>query len=655
MAAFSPTSHRLNSLLCCATAGVTAAICEALRALTQSNPAAPAYVLWCAMLMVGASVALGIPAAVGRASAGFALVAWLSLAATLVHGWQAAIAFATVALALGFLGRRELPSALTLAVGISALFEISAGHADRLGGLVGAGLIPRQHADMVQHAGTFGLLGITFLWLSGLSILRASPRATALVLLCLGAAVSARDFARGGRDLEVPRSAHAAVEPVVAGPSVLLLVLDTVRADHLSVYGYARRTTPELERLLRERPDAVLYRDAYANGTWTVPGHAAMLSGQLASVHGADFAGRQEHDPLAVAIHPEVPMLAEALKAKGWATFGVFANRWLATAQGLGRGFERFGPVDSKREMEPLGEALRQRLAPSLRARDVTTYPDAPAVGTRLIDELQRVGQRQFFGLANFMDAHGPHVPLHGVAGEFGPWSVFDPVVPLELQTPHAVRARLVDRYDEQILFLDRELGRLLDQLDERGVLERTWVFILSNHGEAFGEHGVVDHGSAVYDEIVRIPLLVLPPRGESLARAEGPVSQIDVAATIAAIAGVNYQGPGRDLRAAVSDRSVQIQHGAAPFRELRHGKLAGREMRAVVRGQWKLCEVAGALQLFDLRADPGETRDLASERPELVLELGALLPEPMLQAAPVGQRAAGSFAVEKELKQLGY
>jgi len=641
--------------MCCAGAGVGAAVCEVLRALTHSDPIAGAYVAWCALLIVGAALALGFVAALGRAPGELALVAWLCVAGVWVHRWEGALAFTLIALALGALGRRSMPSPWLLAVGTGVLFEVTAGHGNRLGGLVSSGLIPADSADLVQHALAFALLGIAGIWLAGLSIFRSRPRATILIVLCLGAAISARDLARTGRAPPGPQRVRAAAETVTEGPSVLLLVLDTVRADHMSIYGYARRTTPELGRLLRERPDAVLYRDAYANGTWTVPGHAALLSGQLASVHGADFAGRKEHDPMAVAIHPEVPMLAEALKADGWATFGVFANRWLATAPGFRRGFERFGRVDSKGEMEPLGEALRQVLAPSLRAGDVTSYPDAPAVSAQLLEELQRVGTRRFFGLANFMDAHGPHVPLGGVAGEFGPWSVFDPVLPLELDTPQAVRERLMDRYDEQILFLDRELGRLLDQLRERGVLERTWVFILSDHGEAFGEHGVVDHGSAVYDEVVRIPLIVLPPRGEPLARAEGPVSQIDVAATIAALAGVNYQGPGRDLRSAAPERSVQIQHGAAPFRELRHGKIAGREMRAVVRGQWKLCEVAGELQLFDLSSDPGETRDLSGERPELILELGALLPEHMLLAAPTGMPARGSAAVEQELKQLGY
>jgi arylsulfatase A-like enzyme len=210
-----------------------------------------------------------------------------------------------------------------------------------------------------------------------------------------------------------------------------------------------------------------------------------------------------------------------------------------------------------------------------------------------------------------------------------------------------------MSRYDEQILQLDRELGRIFDELERRRLFERTWVFVVADHGEAFAEHGVIDHGSGVFEEIVHVPLIVFPPRGADLAPDSRPVSQVDVAATIAAIAGVEYDGPGRDLRVPQTDARVLIQHGAEPFRTARCGRLTGVDARAVINGKWKLLDTDGKARLFDLEADPGETLDRASELPELVQTLRELLPERMLRATPVGPGPDSDET--KRLHGLGY
>jgi len=348
-------------------------------------------------------------------------------------------------------------------------------------------------------------------------------------------------------------------------------------------------------------------------------------------------------------------MLAELARDRGWSTFAVFANRWLRTAVGLRRGFADFERVEPRAEVGPLGEQLRRLLVPSARAGELTTFGGAEFVNRALLARLDALGAARFFGVVNFMDAHGPHGPPPEGAGTFGPCSVFDELKRLRPSNSRALNQRLMDRYDEQILYLDRELGRLFGELERRGILERTWVFVTADHGEAFGEHGVADHGCGVFDEIVRVPLLVFPPRGAALEPSAQPVSQVDVAATIAAIAQVDYKGPGRDLRGARGESLVLIQHGAEPFRTDYCGALAGKDARAVRRGNWKLVDIAGELRLFDVGADPAETRDLAPDRPELVQELSSQLPDRMLRATPVGRGGAASSAEADRLHRIGY
>lgn len=638
-------------------AGAAAALCEVSRALAGQDVLSAFHVAWCVLLILSASVILGLVAAfAARAFAPLICVPWLAGAGGLLHGWPAALAFAGSGLALGWLAVRTRPASLPWAAGIGVSFEVSSSFANRLTRLADVAGLTQAEIACVQHVAIFTTAGLFLTWLLGRTRIRVAVLPSTLVVLAFAAVFSARDLLAGrARPAFAPAGEGARQPAADEGPSVLLIVLDTVRADHTSLHGYARKTTPRLEELLATQPGAQRFDQAYANGSWTVPAHASLLSGQLPSVHGADFTGRKVGESLRVGIAPEVPMLAELLAERGWTNFAVCANRWLRSAPGFRRGFGRFERVEPRAELEPLGEPLRKLLLPGLRAGLVSSFPTAEQVSERVLARLEEIGSARFFGLVNFMDAHGPHAPLPGVAGSFGPWSVFDRSPEILLANDARTNARLMDRYDEQILYLDRELGRLIDELKRRGILQRTWVFVIGDHGEAFGEHGVTDHGTGLFDEIVRVPLLVLAPRGEQLAANSGPVSQVDVAATIAAISGVEYDGPGRDLRATHATGLVRIQHGAAPYRMARFGAIAGQDARAVVRGKWKLLDIGGSITLFDLENDPGEARDLSAQHPDLVSELRALLPERMLHSTPVAHEQAPTPSEERDLRALGY
>ena len=182
-------------------------------------------------------------------------------------------------------------------------------------------------------------------------------------------------------------------------------------------------------------------------------------------------------------------------------------------------------------------------------------------------------------------------------------------------------------------------------------------MFITSDHGEAFGEHGVTEHGTAIYDEIVRVPLIVFPPAGESLEASDAPVSLVDVTATIAAIGGVELAGPGRDLRRAPEvEPSVLIEFYGDPRKSRRHGELAAEPAVSCRRGAFKLIRRgAGILELYDLELDPGETTNLAEDRPDVVESLLAELP-PFGEVNTVGADASElDDGVLQQLKNQGY
>ncbi|HEX6882204.1 MAG TPA: sulfatase [Planctomycetota bacterium] len=464
---------------------------------------------------------------------------------------------------------------------------------------------------------------------------------------------------RGDGEHRRPPPGYAASAPRGAGdsPSVFLLVLDTVRADHLPAYGYARMTTPELERLRRERPNAVVFPNAFANGTWTVPSHASLFTGQWPSVHGAHFA-LDGSVRLGFGLRPEHPTLAERLRAGGYATLAAYGNHWLRSVEGLGRGFERYLRAPDEDELPFVGEALRQRFLPGLLWEPAKGCARATDVNATLLSLVRpwSEGPNPLFVFANYVDAHGPYAPPAPFRGRFAPSDVRERPEHLDLAQSPARRAELEARYDEELLALDHELGRLFAELERLDLLRRAWIFVTSDHGEAFGEHGVLEHGTTVHNEVARVPLLVFPPEGTTLPVTDAPVSLVDVAATIAAIGGLDLPGPGRDLRAVegAGTHVTAIEFYGDAVKAQHLGALAKRPARAVALGRHKLIAYADSFQLYDLENDPGELVDLSTALPNLVEHMKAFLPafgEPTLRS----DGDALSPEALDELRGLGY
>jgi arylsulfatase len=415
-----------------------------------------------------------------------------------------------------------------------------------------------------------------------------------------------------------------------AEPANLLLVsIDTLRADHLPSYGYERDTSPAIDALARE---GVLWENAYATSPATVASHASLFTGRFPYQHGA----LNYSTPLP---DPELT-LAELLSRAGYRTFAVATSVRFHRGSGFPQGFAHY-------------ETLH-RLPKNARSR----------VATDRVLELAAGGE-PFFAFVHYFGPHAPYWPPEpyrsrwhpGPAPELpgGPETfVFGHRAPGQRVTPR-VLAYLEALYDAEILYLDGDLARLLGGLDDLGLTERTLVVLVSDHGEEFKEHDGLSHGRTLYEESLRIPLVLRWPGVLPAGRRVGRSAQlVDVLPTVLELLGQPIP-PGLPGRSLAGD--LDAEAGGGTDRVLGQRGTAQWSVAATLpEGRLKVVHEEGRPpQLFDLGADPGEQRDLGGERPRLLERLGALAPEPLR----TGPQSAASVEVPEEVRrrlaEIGY
>ena len=353
--------------------------------------------------------------------------------------------------------------------------------------------------------------------------------------------------------------------PPHGSPNVLMLVLDTVAASHASVNGYNRATTNTLSELASR---GIRFDCARSTSSWTLPSHASM------------FTGRWLHELSLGWLTPldnQKPTIAEFLGKHGYATAGFVANTWFcASSSGLSRGFTHyedyiFPNLTALNTCVMVSRALENYEVVIYFTRDILQYigcfdavefiheslasnrKDAAEVNRELLDWLSSRDQpdRPFFAFLNYYDAHYKYVLKPGRLHRFGAepdddykrilinhwWELDKTGV-----SPSGV-AFASDAYDDCIADLDEQVGKLIDTLDRRGILEHTWLIVVSDHGESFGEHpNIFCHGSSLFETEVRVPLLIIPPSKMKTATGlavRDPVSLRDIAATIVELAGL--------------------------------------------------------------------------------------------------------------------
>jgi arylsulfatase A-like enzyme len=306
---------------------------------------------------------------------------------------------------------------------------------------------------------------------------------------------------------------------------VLLVIVDTARADHFSAYGYPRRTTPNLDRLAAE---GQRYDDAWAQAPWTLPAIASILTGQPPHVHGA---GRGEGG-----IHPvreEVATLAERMRSEGYATAAFINVLWCeARISALDRGFGVYDYHGSD-------ETNRGH-------RDAGRTTDA------VLAWLDRLGDEPFFAVVHYFDPHltyDPPEPYDTIFDQgaesrqiprgFGSASQVFQIRDGTIRLGPPERESLIARYDGEIRYTDEQFGRLREGLEQRGRWDDALVIVVADHGEEFWDHGGFEHGHSHYREMLRVPLIARRPGGPAGEVVDRRVRQLDIAPTVLDFAGI--------------------------------------------------------------------------------------------------------------------
>lgn len=317
-------------------------------------------------------------------------------------------------------------------------------------------------------------------------------------------------------------------------PNVLLVVIDALRADHLSTYGYARNTSPNLTQFASR---GTTFRNAISASSWTLPSHASIVTGRLPHEHHADRPDRYLDDRL--------PTVAEAFAAAGYHTAGFSANWWLfARRLGFGRGFMHFQDFDSV-SSAVMQTNLGQRIRNAIEKVDPRLAP----LGRSRADRMDRdiLGwidghPGPFFIMANYMDVHEPYTPPLECFHQFS--KLQRPAGQVFLGNPRigqltpAEVANEMDAYDASIHCMDEGFATLLAGLRQRGLLENTFIVVTSDHGDAFDEHGLMSHGTTLYRELIHVPLIMVGPRIPTGAVVQRPVSLVSLPATLLALVG---------------------------------------------------------------------------------------------------------------------
>ncbi|MEN8162491.1 MAG: sulfatase [Acidobacteriota bacterium] len=438
------------------------------------------------------------------------------------------------------------------------------------------------------------------------------------------------------------------------------MVIDTLRADHLPIYGYDRDTSPFLTELADQ---AVVFEDCRTPIPLTDPAFASLLTGAYPMRHGVRDTG--------YALAGHLPTLAEMMAAQGYRTAGFFSRAGLVTTTGLGRGFALAddqtttqGEVGRHPWYTRAGAEMWQR-----RADEVTDLA---------IEWMEKQSNEPFFLLLHYFDPHAYYDPPSPFRGRFEPRVT--PYDDEELRSWWGSVDSLgaeISRYDEEILTVDHHLARFVEAMRLSGVWDRTLLVVTADHGESLGEHGAMDHGEWLYREQVHVPLIIRAPENPSVrgVRIPNMVRLIDVAPTILDFIGATDSGsglgnsdgtslmpllrgeylPGRVLLLETENcpeggenRQTTIGVDCDP-----PGVLGKR--RGVVEGRWKLILAptpdGPTVQLFDQEMDPGEVQDVSGRNPDVVARLLDILQS---SAGPGTQGTVDHELIER-LRALGY
>lgn len=417
--------------------------------------------------------------------------------------------------------------------------------------------------------------------------------------------------------------------------SLVLVVVDTLRADALGALGAGPEATPRLDRLASR---AAVFERAYATAPWTMPSIASILTGQEPHHHGLMGGPR--------ALPGSAETLAERLAAAGYRTGAVTSHVLVTPGYGFQQGFQVFHQrAGSHREVTG-GEVTRAAIA--------------------MIERLARDGE-PFFAFVHYFDPHYAYLDHDEVAfagrgvGRVRSGTGYRELLAMRDSLSPGEIAGLRALYAEEVRYTDGEIGRLLDALEERGLDGSTWVVVTADHGEELMERGWIGHTTSLRETLLRVPLLLRPPGARPPGdRIATPVSLAGLAPTLLELLGVDAPPGGFDRPSFAT--LVRGEAPSAPrppvFAEVdyrRHPEMR-TDRRMVLDPPWKLVadRLDGGVALYDLEADPQERHDVSAERPQVVRRLRALLGDAS-GAARAAEPAPVAPDQREQLRELGY
>jgi len=427
-----------------------------------------------------------------------------------------------------------------------------------------------------------------------------------------------------------------------SAPNILLIVIDALRADHLSSYGYGRPSSPGIDRLAAQ---GVLFEHAFSTSSYTLPSHASIVTGLYPNQHGVEWGTSH-----AMEVHPTLP---QVLQTRGYRT-GAFSGNtyWFTREHGFGKGFlhfeDFFHTVTDMILRTAYGRILSKGLLGRLGYQDIPARKHATDINRAVLRWTDRDTAHPFFVMINYMDVHDPYLPPQPFRSRFskGPepgglinweWHVPETLTPDELQSE-------IDAYDGALAYVDDHIDRLATALQQADRTRNLLVIVTSDHGEEFAEHGGFLHGGHLYREVIQVPLVVWQPgRVPAGTRISRPVSNASIAATIMDLVGA---APPPNLSPSLK-RLWTDDHAddgwANPLAELMHRPWEDERMpvhhgsmRSLVTPSLHFIDHATfGPQLYDWIHDPREAHDLAT-RPDMQSTV-----EQFRNQLPAGGRAA--------------
>jgi arylsulfatase A-like enzyme len=419
------------------------------------------------------------------------------------------------------------------------------------------------------------------------------------------------------------------------GPNIVLISIDTLRADHLGSYGYERNTSPNIDKLAEK---GVLFENAYSQAPWTLPSVATFFTSLYPVEHSATSITRKLPD--------QITTLSEYLKNNFYTTTAVVSNLVLGEKSGISQGFYTY-------DMKPAG-----------RAKNISSHK----VTKMGLNYLNKNRDEKFFLWLHYMDPHGRYLrhqefdyntDYSGFLDDKLSPRILNPILDVLSEEDMSY---VIDRYDGEISFTDFYIGKLLDALDEYGLSDNTIIVLTADHGEEFAERTRIGHGKTVYNELIRVPLIIINPFNEDMKgqRISTVVETRDIPTTILALADIkNTQFSGDNIMSQEVE-SIE-QNGNIAFSEGSSSRSKGNLTHGIIYDQWKLIKnlTDNTYELYDMENDPGEKinliesekKNLVNTRKDLLSKMNSFKKQRLVEL----QKVEFTDEEVERLKALGY